>query len=87
VLLPNTDRNGAQRALEKVKKRTSESSYRFDGKTMAMPTFSAGISLYKPGETPGNLIERADKALYQAKRMGRNRIEIAQLDSAEVSVR
>jgi diguanylate cyclase (GGDEF)-like protein len=80
VLLPNTDRNGALRALEKVKKRTSESSYRFDGKTMAMPTFSAGISLYKPGETPGSLIERADKALYQAKRLGRNRIEIAQLD-------
>jgi diguanylate cyclase len=82
VLLPNTDRNGALRALEKVKKRTSESSYRFDGKTMAMPTFSAGISLYKPGETPSSLIERADKALYQAKRLGRNRIEIAQIDGS-----
>lgn len=87
VLLPNTDKNGAQRALEKVKKRTSESSYQFGGKTMAMPTFSAGISLYKPGETPGNLIERADKALYQAKRLGRNRIELAQHDGAEASVR
>lgn len=82
VLLPNTDRNGALRALEKVRKRTAESTYRFDGKTMAMPTFSAGISLYKPGETPSSLIERADKALYQAKRLGRNRIEIAQLDAS-----
>lgn len=82
VLLPNTDRNGALRALEKVSKRTSESSYHFDGKTMAMPTFSAGISLYKPGETPSSLIERADKALYQAKRLGRNRIEIAQIDGS-----
>lgn len=86
VLLPNTDRNGAQRALEKVRKRTSESSYQFGGKTMAMPTFSAGISLYRPGETPGSLIERADKALYQAKRLGRNRIELAQLDGVETSV-
>lgn len=86
VLLPNTDRNGAQRALEKVRKRTAESSYQFGGKTMAMPTFSAGISLYRPGETPGSLIERADKALYQAKRLGRNRIELAQLDGVEASV-
>jgi diguanylate cyclase (GGDEF)-like protein len=87
VLLPNTDRNGALRALEKVRKRTSESSYQFGGKTMAMPTFSAGISLYRPGETPGSLIERADKALYQAKRLGRNRIELAQHDGAEAAAR
>lgn len=80
VLLPNTDKAGALRALEKVKKRNAESSYQLEGKAMPMPTFSAGISLYKPGETPGNLIERADKALYQAKRMGRNRIELAQHD-------
>lgn len=78
VLLPNTDKAGALRALEKVKKRTAESSYQLEGRAMPMPTFSAGISLYKPGETPGNLIERADRALYQAKRMGRNRIELAQ---------
>jgi diguanylate cyclase (GGDEF)-like protein len=83
VLLPNTDKAGALRALEKVRKRTAESPYQLEGRTMPMPTFSAGISLYKPGETPGNLIERADKALYQAKRLGRNRIELAQHDGAE----
>jgi diguanylate cyclase (GGDEF)-like protein len=87
VLLPNTDRNGAMRALEKVRKRTAESSFHSEGKTMPLPTFSAGISLYKPGETPGSLIERADKALYQAKRMGRDRIELAQLDGAETAGR
>ncbi|MCC6206611.1 MAG: GGDEF domain-containing protein [Gammaproteobacteria bacterium] len=80
VLLPNTDKAGALRALEKVKKRTAESSYQHEGRAMPMPTFSAGISLYKPGETPGSLIDRADKALYQAKRTGRNRIELAQHD-------
>jgi diguanylate cyclase (GGDEF)-like protein len=87
VLLPNTDKAGALRALEKVRKRTAESPYQLEGRTMPMPTFSAGISLYKPGETPGNLIERADKALYQAKRLGRNRIELAQHDGAENPVR
>lgn len=81
VLLPNTDRQGAIRALEKVRRRTIESSYRFDGRTMPMPTFSGGIALYRPGETPSSLIERADRALYQAKHLGRNRIEADQPDT------
>lgn len=75
VLLPNTDLEGAMRALRKVQKRATESTYQFNGSTMPLPTFSAGLALYKPGETPGNLIERADNALYRAKRLGRNRIE------------
>lgn len=75
VLLPNTDLEGAMRALRKVQKRATETTFQFNGTTMPMPTFSAGVALYKPGETPGNLIERADSALYRAKRLGRNRIE------------
>lgn len=42
-----------------------------------MPTFSAGIALYASGEDPATLIERADHALYQAKQLGRNRLEFA----------
>ncbi len=80
VILPNTDQHGALRALQKVQKRNAESPYHFDGETRSMPTFSAGIALYRPGETPSSLIERADKALYRAKRLGRNRIELANSD-------
>lgn len=87
VLLPNTDKVGALRALEKVRRRNSESSWQIEDRTMTMPTFSAGISLYKPGETPGSLIERADKALYQAKRLGRNRVELAQHETSETATR
>lgn len=84
VILPNTDMSGAQRALEKVRGRTSQCTFQFDGSTYPIPTFSAGIALYVAGETPVSLIERADKALYRAKRMGRNRIEIAEVEGDEM---
>lgn len=34
------------------------------------------VSLFKPGESASAFIERADKALYRAKRLGRDRIEL-----------
>jgi len=37
-------------------------------------TLSLGIVSYHPGESLGNLLRRADEALYQAKREGRNRL-------------
>lgn len=83
VLLPNTNMEGALQALKKVQKRAAETTYTYEGISRPMPTFSAGLSLYKPGETPSNLIERADKALYQAKNRGRNRIEINNSEGAD----
>jgi len=86
IILPNTDINGALRALEKVKGRTSQCTFQFNGTTHPIPTFSAGIALYSAGETPASLIERADKALYRAKRMGRNRIETTEMNDDEVTL-
>lgn len=80
ILLPNTDLHNAERALQKVRMRTANTLYEFNDKTYPMPTFSAGLALYRPGETPSDLIERADKALYRAKDKGRNRIEIAPVE-------
>lgn len=77
VLLPNTDTTGAMSAIVKVQKRAAETSFDIAGQSVPVPTFSAGIALYKPGETPTDLIERADNALYRAKRLGRNRSELA----------
>jgi diguanylate cyclase (GGDEF)-like protein len=76
VLLPNTDKEGALRALAKVKKRSTETRWQCNGTVRHVPTFSAGLALYKPGESPGAFIERADNALYRAKRLGRNRVEL-----------
>ncbi len=87
VILPNTDLAGAQRALEKVRGRTSQCTFQYDGNTFPIPTFSAGIAHYAAGEPPASFIERADKALYRAKRLGRNRIEIAAVEKDEITAR
>lgn len=39
--------------------------------------FSAGIAIPKPGETIDGLLERADHALYSAKKQGRDRFAVA----------
>jgi diguanylate cyclase (GGDEF)-like protein len=76
VLLPNTESEGALRALNKVKNRCAETRWQSNGSVVPVPTFSAGLALYKPGETSTAFVERVDKALYRAKRLGRNRIEM-----------
>ncbi len=46
-------------------------------------TVSMGIARLRPGETAASWIERADRALYQAKNGGRDRIEIDPIDLEE----
>jgi diguanylate cyclase (GGDEF)-like protein len=76
VLLPNTDRDGAVAAISKVRNRALELRCEYGGALLPVPTFSAGLTVYAPGESPKDLIDRADRALYRAKHMGRNRTEV-----------
>jgi diguanylate cyclase (GGDEF)-like protein len=50
---------------------------RLRGHTPFGQTFSAGVATWDGTETPQRLLGRADEALYQAKRDGRNRIAVA----------
>jgi diguanylate cyclase (GGDEF)-like protein len=76
VLLPNTDLEGVLRALDKVKSSVPNVKCNFNGVSIPAPTFSAGVTEYRAPESPSQLIERADHALYRAKSLGRNRIEV-----------
>lgn len=76
VLLPNTDKDGALCALHKMQSGVAKAGCTYRGTLLSLPTFSAGLTLYVPGESRNNLIERADRALYRAKQLGRNRIEV-----------
>ena len=41
-------------------------------------TISVGVAMLRQGERKEALIERADKAMYEAKEAGRNRVMLAQ---------
>ena len=43
-------------------------------RTLPATTFSAGIAVHRSGPSAGDTLERADRALYEAKRLGRDRI-------------
>jgi len=46
---------------------------------------SGGVAELRPGESLTDMMRRADQALYQAKREGRNRVEVATGDTAVVA--
>lgn len=81
VLLPNTTQDGVIAALNKVRRRVEEVAMLKGVDNSQLPTFSAGVAEFRPGETPSSLIERADSALYEAKRKGRNCTEISGLEA------
>lgn len=84
VLLPNTDKAGALAALTKVRHQANNQVCSYDGTRIKVPTFSAGLALYIPGESANSFIQRADDALYSAKRLGRNRTEVS-TSSSDIS--
>jgi diguanylate cyclase (GGDEF)-like protein len=72
LLFPNTELHGALITSEKIRKTIANCS-KIDKISF---TISLGVSEYNESENDINdVIKRADKALYNAKRNGRNRIE------------
>ena len=70
VVLPETDADEAVRAAERVRRQIAGSSV--DGITV---TVSVGVSTFSPATATSELlIDFADRALYEAKRAGRNRV-------------
>ncbi|MEO5342342.1 MAG: GGDEF domain-containing protein [Gammaproteobacteria bacterium SHHR-1] len=76
VLLDDTPKEGARRVGQQILFEISSAKLlRADTKQPLGPiTISIGLAVYKPGEELLDFLERADQALYQAKRRGRNRL-------------
>ncbi|MFO1336618.1 MAG: diguanylate cyclase [Burkholderiaceae bacterium] len=72
VLLPATPVDEAAKVLTRLQRELSASLFMHDGKEVFV-TFSAGVTSYLMGEKVEEALERADEALYEAKRTGKNR--------------
>jgi diguanylate cyclase (GGDEF)-like protein len=77
LLLPGTDAAGgallAERVRESIEERVVLAA---DGSRVAV-TCSFGVACYPAVEQASDLVAAADEALYQAKRLGKNRVHVA----------
>lgn len=77
VLLPDTQAEGARVLADALRQAVQLSHTDWDGQQIVV-TISIGVCGCLPGERDGpeSLIAAADRAMYQAKRLGRNRVEL-----------
>ncbi|MEB3281528.1 MAG: AAA-like domain-containing protein [Lyngbya sp.] len=92
ILLPRTDLSGAvcvaERIREKVRSLAIEiKSHKFGGFPDEFVTVSLGVSNTIPhaGENSTSIIQATERALYQSKRKGRNRVTVSQFQANIVS--
>lgn len=72
VMLPGTDIEEAQQVLSRMQRAMTQALFMHENRQVFV-TFSAGVTPYRQGERLEDALERADEALYDAKRTGKNR--------------
>lgn len=73
ILLHQTNREGAIKTAEKIRRQIETATMQFQEREISA-TISLGVATLKEYDGISSLIERADRALYQAKEMGRNQV-------------
>jgi diguanylate cyclase (GGDEF)-like protein len=77
LVLPGTDLEGAARVAERVRRALEEGTVlSVDGEPIPV-TASFGVAAYPEAQTAAALFAAADEALYEAKRIGKNRVSVA----------
>jgi diguanylate cyclase (GGDEF)-like protein len=77
ALLPGTDLDGAYRAAERLQQAVNDS---YVAQQIGI-TLSLGVAEYRSGEDADTLLSRADRALYDAKHAGRDRVSVPRFDT------
>jgi diguanylate cyclase len=76
AILPGADLAACTLSAERIRRALAECKItrRSTGEELPGVTVSIGVSQFQPGESMEDMIERCDRALYQAKKTGRNRV-------------
>jgi diguanylate cyclase (GGDEF)-like protein len=84
IALPNTDRAGAMKVAEQLRKAIEATAFIFNDERIDV-TASFGVSTQSsPSDDADKIIARADAALYEAKKAGRNRSVAANEGISEI---
>ncbi|MEW5721800.1 MAG: GGDEF domain-containing protein, partial [Thermodesulfobacteriota bacterium] len=78
LILPGAARKNAVDVAERIRTGFEGQVFPFEPGWDLRITVSLGVAELKPGETAAGLLDRADQALYQAKRKGKNRTVAAE---------
>jgi diguanylate cyclase len=73
LLLPDTPLDNGIEAMRRLQRELSKRFF-LAGKEKVLITFSAGVAQMAENETAADAIKRADRAMYLAKRAGKNRV-------------
>ena len=79
IVMTHTTAKDVQKAMERIRAELETTPLHFGGCNI-LATASFGIAGFEIGQAKpvfSDLVSRADAALYSAKRIGRNRVEIA----------
>lgn len=77
ILLPETTIEAASQTMTRLQRELTRHFFMHDNEKVLI-TFSAGVALRRPHEDQTELVQRADKAMYQAKQTGKNRVVVAE---------
>ncbi|GIH79594.1 GGDEF domain-containing protein [Planobispora longispora] len=86
VVFPGATAEQARARVETLRERVAGQEVRADEHELRV-TFSAGVAAVMPGQSPDDLLQAADEALYAAKRGGRNQTRVAAGPQPETSHR
>ncbi|MFZ6644637.1 GGDEF domain-containing protein [Undibacterium sp. TJN25] len=73
IVMPETDLEEAAQAMTRVQRELTKHFFMVNHERLLI-TFSAGVALREPSETQESVVKRADKAMYEAKNSGKNRV-------------
>jgi diguanylate cyclase len=76
ILLPDTGLEAAEIATVRVQRALTRRFFLHNNERQLI-TFSAGVAQFSEGESWDTVLDRADRALYEAKRLGKNRVSLA----------